>query len=58
VPQAWPPSNAARSVVQNQNPTDHCGQGHQNSHVNELPATPTPVPPVPIIIVNGSNLVR
>jgi hypothetical protein len=56
-PQAWPPSIA--SVVQNHDPTDHhCGQGHQNSDVRQLPAAASPVPSMPMVVVNGPDFVR
>ena len=61
MPKAWPPSISPgpRSVVQNQDPTDHhCGQGHQNSDVHQLPAAASPVPSMPMVVVNGSDFVR
>ena len=47
------------SIVEDHDPTDHHrGQRHQNSDVRQPPAAPSPVPSMPMVVVNGSDFVR
>jgi hypothetical protein len=56
---AWPPSIQAGigSVMQGQGPNDHRGQRQHDRNIYQLPATASPVPSMPEVVVNGSNFV-
>jgi hypothetical protein len=45
-------------VVQEQDATDHCGQGHQDRNIYELPAAASPVTAMPKVVVNWPGVVR
>jgi hypothetical protein len=56
---AAPHCPAARSVVQDQDPTDQDGgQGHRNSDVGQPAPAQGPVRSMPVVVVNGSDFVR
>ena len=48
----------AALVMQGQGPNDHHGQRQHDCNVHQLPATASPVPSMPEVVVNGSNFVR
>jgi hypothetical protein len=48
----------ARSVMREQHPTVHRGQGQQDCNIHQLPAATSTMPAMPEVVVSGTDFAR